>query len=230
MHRMKESPDNDWHSLVNAIAYENFADTFPMYRELSRVLLNFARPNETMGSFCDLGCGTGVSTSALVSHMGPNKVIYGFDKSEAMLAIASKNKNLRTVRFINSPPCSFTKFDFLFSSAAFWQFERSLQSTWCNQNLSPNGVLAFNCPFELYENENYRYLFDLDDFRRNICDNAIDIKHSFFTYHGSHDEALAFLEIPVFGNNASKQTFQRCSTFSARWVLTVVRRSCKRLQ
>lgn len=225
MHRIRDSPDKDWHSIVNAIAYERFAYTFPMYRELSRVLLDFARPNDTMHSVCDLGCGTGVSTSALVSHMGPKKVIYGFDKSEAMLAIASRNKYLKTVRFINSPPCSHMKFDFLFSSAAFWQFERSLQQTWCNLNLSPNGMLAFNCPLELYDNEKYRYLFDLGDFRNNLCCNAVDIKHSFITYRGSSDEALAFLEIPVFGNNASKQAFQGCSTFSAGWVLTAVTRS-----
>ena len=196
-----------------------------MYRELSRALLNFAKPNYAVRTACDVGCGTGVSTRALLSCVRPDGIVYGFDQSDAMLAIAARDQELKKIKFINSPPGAHIKFDFLFSNAAFWQLTSSLQATWCNSNLSSKGLLAFNCPVELCDDDRFRHLLNLSDFRSNICPDAVDMKHSIMTYRGSAEEAFAFLEIPIFKDNASKQAFQGCSTFSADWLLTSVRRS-----
>ena len=80
-------PGDSWESPEIARSYAAFARRYPMYQDTSRDLVSLARLAPGAHAV-DLACGTGITTQAVLSVLGPSGRVVAVDASAAMLAIA----------------------------------------------------------------------------------------------------------------------------------------------
>lgn len=136
-----------WMDQLNAQLYEEYAQTYPMYRNLGKKLIEVAeiQPGQTV---VDLACGTGIVTAQLQEQLHDQGKIIGVDMSHAMLDIA--REKLPTVEFIQTraedlPECipAFSA-DVVACNSAFWQMDPEKTLLAIKQILKPGGHFIFN--------------------------------------------------------------------------------------
>lgn len=140
-------PRNQY-SQATADLYEEYAQNGLRCRYVAESLIEAA--GSLKGStVVDLGCGTGILTRMLAENVGPNGHVTGVDASAVMLASARKNTPAVNCEFVQSLAEDVDKVikqpvDAVFSSAAFWQFERETTLATLAKVIKPNGMLYFN--------------------------------------------------------------------------------------
>jgi ubiquinone/menaquinone biosynthesis C-methylase UbiE len=140
-----------WLEEETARRYQEFTEKTSMYQELSRVMLNHAGLKPGM-RVVDLGCGTGVTSQAILEALGTEGQVYAVDLSGPMLAVARKQLNSPQVSFIQADAGDFadlveTPVDRILCSSVFWQFRHKPQVlAQIRQVLAPDGLFVFNVP------------------------------------------------------------------------------------
>ncbi|HZR39191.1 MAG TPA: class I SAM-dependent methyltransferase [Ktedonobacteraceae bacterium] len=142
-----------WIDKLNAQLYEEYAQAFPMYRELGRKMVEVAGIGPGM-TVVDLACGTGVVTEQIFAKLEDKGKVIGVDRSRAMLEFA-RNK-LPDVEFLEVaveevhevlPEGSV---DVAVCNSAFWQMDVEKAVEAIARVLRPGGRFIFNL------NEGYR--------------------------------------------------------------------------
>ena len=87
MNSNSHSTAQAWLEAETARRYQLFAARTTMYQELSQLMVELAQLRPGM-RVLDLGCGTGVTTQAVLANLGERGHVYALDVSEAMLAVA----------------------------------------------------------------------------------------------------------------------------------------------
>lgn len=140
-----------WLEEETARRYQIFTEKTTMYQELSQVLLKHAGLKPGM-RVVDLGCGTGVTTQAILAALGTEGQVYAVDLSGPMLAVARLQVNSPQVRFIQADAGAFaslvdTPVERVLCSSVFWQFRHKPQvMAQIRQALAPDGLFVFNVP------------------------------------------------------------------------------------
>jgi ubiquinone/menaquinone biosynthesis C-methylase UbiE len=138
---------SNWMDRLNAQLYEEYAQSFPMYRVLGKKLIEVAeiQPGQTV---VDLACGTGIVTVQLQEQLQDQGKIIGVDMSPAMLEIA--RQKLPMVEFIEArgeqlhevlPESSV---DVVICNSAFWQMDVEKALAAIKHILKPGGRFIFN--------------------------------------------------------------------------------------
>ncbi len=128
--------------------YEKYVRTGLRYRQVADALLEVAGSIDGQ-HVIDLGCGTGLLTGMLAERVGSDGLVMGVDASADMLAAAKRTMSNPNVRFIHSPAETVDQVihqpvDAVFSSAAFWQFQREPTLKALAGILAPKSKLYFN--------------------------------------------------------------------------------------
>jgi ubiquinone/menaquinone biosynthesis C-methylase UbiE len=140
-----------WLAQETAARYRVFTQHSSLHQRLSRVLVEMAciRPGMRV---LDLGCGTGVTTSAVVDALDGIGQVYALDLSEAMLVIAREEILVSCVTFVlgdasDIPPAVEGPLDAVVCNAAFWQFPRKANVLARLRKLMPSGgSFVFDIP------------------------------------------------------------------------------------
>ncbi len=140
-----------WLEEETARRYQKFTEKTTMYQELSRAMLKHAglRPGMRV---VDLGCGTGVTSQAILEALGTEGQVYAVDLSGPMLALARQQLNSPQVSFIQADAGDFADLveppvDRILCSSVFWQFRHKPQVlAQIRQVLAPDGLFVFNVP------------------------------------------------------------------------------------
>ena len=140
-------PRNQY-SQATADLYEEYVRNGLRYRYVAEALIEAAESIKG-STVVDLGCGTGILTRMLAERVGINGRVIGIDASAAMLASAKNTTPGTNSEFIQSAAEAIDKVihqpvDAVFSSAAFWQFEREATLSALTKVIKPNGMLYFN--------------------------------------------------------------------------------------
>lgn len=137
-----------WSGRENAEAYDRFARTYRMYRETSADLVRIAEigPGETV---VDLGCGTGVTTEAVLTAVGGDGRVIGVEASPDMLAVAEARVRGPNVTFVRWPAGSFHlavegPVDAVVCNSAFWQMDAVQVLSSAREVLGDGGRVAFD--------------------------------------------------------------------------------------
>jgi ubiquinone/menaquinone biosynthesis C-methylase UbiE len=115
-----------WADSFNAQMYEQYAQTYPIYRETGKKLVELAgiRPGMTV---VDLASGTGIVTERIVSALDGTGTVIAIDLSAAMLAIAAHKFPAGMVHFVHSSAETIDELlpeesvDVVTCNSAFWQ-------------------------------------------------------------------------------------------------------------
>ena len=128
--------------------YEEYVQNGLRYRKVAKALVNVAESIKGQ-TVIDLGCGTGILTRMLAERVGVSGHVIGVDSSTDMLASARRTTSATNVAFIHSPAEAVDQVihqpvDALFSSAAFWQFQREPTLAALAKIIAGDGMLYFN--------------------------------------------------------------------------------------
>lgn len=140
-----------WLETETARRYHNFAQQTTMYQELSRLMVQLAEIEPGM-QVLDLGCGTGVTTQAVMEALGESGQIFAVDVSEPMLAVAREQIQSAQVTFIQAdaatiPHLAAQSVDRIVCNSVFWQFRHKPEvMAEMRRVLRPEGRLVFNAP------------------------------------------------------------------------------------
>ncbi len=141
--------DSAWHDAHNAHLYEDYAQTYSIYRETATKLVELA--NVTVGmTIVDLACGTGIVIEQLQAKLAGTGNIIGVDLSQAMLDIA--RAKFPALQFLQSPAERLHEVlpagsaDLLLCNSAFWQMKPRVTATVVQQILKPDAKFLFNVP------------------------------------------------------------------------------------
>ena len=96
-----QSTAKAWLEAETARRYQLFAQQTTMYQELSRMIVELAGIEPGM-SVLDLGCGTGVTTQAVLTELGERGRVYALDLSAAMLDVAGTQHPSEQVTFVQA--------------------------------------------------------------------------------------------------------------------------------
>lgn len=148
----------DWNS--SAGDYNAYASHMGLYRESAEFLVQLAELEFGM-TVLDLGCGTGVTTEAILRQMqgGEGKVI-GVDFSPEMLAFARKRIDSNKVEFHCREAEKLgevvrSKVDRVISNAAFWHFDVDKVFSELSLILKPSGRCLISVPADSWKDVNY---------------------------------------------------------------------------
>lgn len=139
---------------ANARQYDEFASSYPLYRESSRLLVDSAsiRPGMVI---IDLGCGTGITTSAILKRLKNRGHLIGVDISSKMIEIAQSRIKSKCVRFLHAPAEEFDRVisepvDRIICNFSFWQFQdKEKVVAAASKLLKPDGLLLFNSTIDM---------------------------------------------------------------------------------
>lgn len=141
-----------WNNPGNAEKYDEFARTYPLYRDTSRDLVELAGLERT-AVVVDLACGTGITTEAILVKVKRATRVTALDASEPMLAIARKRIQDSRVQWVHATavdlPQHATRADAIVCNASMWQLDMERAIAAAAESLKPSGRLVFNvgCPF-----------------------------------------------------------------------------------
>jgi ubiquinone/menaquinone biosynthesis C-methylase UbiE len=146
-----QSTAKAWLETETARRYKIFAEKTSMYQELSQMMVELAEIEPGM-RVLDLGCGTGVTTGAVLQALGNKGHVYALDISEPMLAVAREQITSEQATFLQADAGAFAELiaqpiDRVVCNSVFWQFRHKPQvmAELC-QVLSPAGRFVFNAP------------------------------------------------------------------------------------
>jgi SAM-dependent methyltransferase len=139
-----------WARAENAFAYARFCGQFPQYRDMSEDLAALVGL-ETAQLAVDLGCGTGVSTRAILARLPPTGRVVALDSSEAMLGTGRSELVEPRVRWVRARAEALASHleepaDAVLCNSAFWQMDMSTVLDGVARALRPGGRFAFNIP------------------------------------------------------------------------------------
>lgn len=152
-----------WLEAETARRYKKFTEQTGMYQELSRLMVQLADIEPGM-RVLDLGCGTGVTTMAVLQALIPGNsplplgeglgergYIYAVDLSAPMLAVARGQVVSERVAFIQADAASTglpsQSVDRIVCNSVFWQFRHKPQvMTELRRVLRSDGRFVFNLP------------------------------------------------------------------------------------
>lgn len=140
-----------WLETETARRYHSFAQQTTMYQELSRLMVQLAEIEPGM-QILDLGCGTGVTTQAVLEALGDNGHVFALDLSEPMLAVAREQIASPQVTFIQAdaatiPDLAAQSVDRIVCNSVFWQFRHKPEvMAEMRRVLKPEGRFVFNAP------------------------------------------------------------------------------------
>jgi ubiquinone/menaquinone biosynthesis C-methylase UbiE len=140
-----------WLEAETARRYQHFAQRTTMYQELSQLMLELVAIEPGM-RVLDLGCGTGVTTQAVLAELGGRGHVYALDISEAMLRVARAQVNSPQVTFLQADAGDFADLihkpvDRVVCSSVFWQFRHKPEvMAQLRQVLNSDGLFVFNAP------------------------------------------------------------------------------------
>lgn len=139
-----------WLEAETARRYQIFSEQTGMYQELSRLMVQLAGIEPGM-RVLDLGCGTGVTTQAVLEALGQSGHVYALDISGPMLAVAREQVNSERVMFIEAD-AALTGLpdqvvDCIVCNSVFWQLRHKPQvMAELRRVLRPTGRFVFNAP------------------------------------------------------------------------------------
>jgi SAM-dependent methyltransferase len=167
-------PDS-WGEDGNALRYDAFARLHPMYRETSRVLVMLAGPSGS-STVLDLACGTGVTTAAVLSVLGPNGKVIAVDKSAAMLQVAARAVSDRRVEWVRAAAETVDQHiagqvHVAVCNSAIWQTDLAATAAAVRKILMAESRFVFNVGSGLLErdDDDPNYLGDLWSVVRGIA-------------------------------------------------------------
>jgi ubiquinone/menaquinone biosynthesis C-methylase UbiE len=146
-----QSTAKAWLEEETARRYQTFAEKTTMYQELSQMMVELAQIEPGM-RVLDLGCGTGVTTQAVLQPLQPSGHVYAVDISEPMLAVARQQVGREQVTFIQADAGAIAgvipePVHRVVCNSVFWQFRHKPQVLAALRRvLAPDGRFIFNAP------------------------------------------------------------------------------------
>jgi ubiquinone/menaquinone biosynthesis C-methylase UbiE len=140
-----------WLEEETARRYKSFSQQTTMYQELSRLMVQLAQIEPGM-RVLDLGCGTGITTQAVLEVAGERGHVYAVDISAPMLAVARQQVTSERVTFIQADAAAITDLaggavERIVCNSVFWQFRHKPQvMAELRRVLTPQGRFVFNAP------------------------------------------------------------------------------------
>jgi ubiquinone/menaquinone biosynthesis C-methylase UbiE len=140
-----------WLEEETARRYHIFAQQTAMYQELSRLMVQLAEIEPGM-RVLDLGCGTGITTQAVLEVVGESGHVYAVDISVPMLAVAREQVTSKRVTFIQADAAAITDLadgsvERVVCNSVFWQFRHKPEvMAELHRVLAPQGRFVFNAP------------------------------------------------------------------------------------
>jgi SAM-dependent methyltransferase len=140
--------DSPWEDADNARQYAQFARGYPMYRLTSEHLVELAglAPDARVVDLC---CGTGVTTEAVLAHLGALGSVVAVDGAAAMLAEARSRVVDERVSWIRGQAENLAVgpaagVDAVLCNQAFWQTDMAAAAAAARGVLREGGRLVFN--------------------------------------------------------------------------------------
>lgn len=152
------SKHSAWLDFETARRYQTFVARTSMYQELSQKLVELARIEPGM-HVLDLGCGTGVTTQALLAALQGQGVVLALDVSAAMLEAAQAEVQSDQVLFIRADAAALAgiiadPLDRVVCNSLFWQFRHKAEVMRALQQvIKPGGWFVFNVPEPYFINK-----------------------------------------------------------------------------
>ena len=148
---------DSWGEDGNAARYDEFARRYPGYRETSRDLIALADPASD-AKVLDLACGTGVTTTEILSVLGPDGKVVAVDKSPAMLKAAAASVRDRRVQWVQATAEDLDHqlsepVDAAVCNSAIWQTDLAVTLSALRHVLRTGGRLVFNVGLGFLEQE-----------------------------------------------------------------------------
>lgn len=146
-----QSTEHAWLEEETARRYRIFTEKTTMYQELSEFMVNLADIEPKM-RVLDLGCGTGITSQAVLPKLGDGGHIYALDLSEPMLAVAREQIVSEQITFFQADAVSFAGLipkpvDRVVCNSLFWQLRhKPAVMAELYRVLAPQGRLIFNAP------------------------------------------------------------------------------------
>jgi ubiquinone/menaquinone biosynthesis C-methylase UbiE len=144
--------DNNWLETETARRYKIFTEKTTMYQELSQFMVELAEIEPGM-SVLDLGCGTGMTTQAVLRAMKGDGRVYALDISGPMLDVARQQISSDQVTFWQGDAVAVAdligphSIDRIVCNSVFWQFRHKYQVLPAlHRVLAPQGRFVFNVP------------------------------------------------------------------------------------
>ena len=140
-----------WLEVETARRYQIFTEKTTMYQELSRVMVEQADIQPGM-RVLDLGCGTGVTTQAVLTALQGQGHVFGVDISGPMLDVAREKITSNRVMFVRADAAAVADIiiepvDRIVCNSVFWQFRHKPQVlSALHRVLKPDGTFVFNAP------------------------------------------------------------------------------------
>lgn len=127
--------------------YDQFAREHALYRETSRDLVELADIDDA-GMVVDLACGTGVTTEAILTRLGPTAKVIALDGSDAMLSVAKSRVTDPRVTWVCAPAVELPEFakdaNAIVCNSAIWQLDMVPTLAAAAQTLQLGGRLVCN--------------------------------------------------------------------------------------
>ncbi|GAA3436262.1 class I SAM-dependent DNA methyltransferase [Kutzneria kofuensis] len=181
-----------WHSPQTADRYDRYTQKFPLYATTSARLVAAAgiRPGSRV---LDLGCGTGVTTRALLARVGPAGQVLAVDSSPAMLDTARANVRADNVSWYQGDARDVDrlvggKVDAAVSNMAFWQFDLVPTLAAVAKVLTDEGSLTFSIGYRVRPDA----AAIASHWRRTLRDNGYDLVEARRSEH--RESALSLRE------------------------------------
>lgn len=148
-----ENSNAAWLEQETARRYKIFTERTTMYQELSRVMVELADIQPGM-RVLDVGCGTGITTQAVLPNVGERGHIYALDISGPMLEVARRQIASPQVTFVQADAADAANrlagekpVERIVCNSVFWQFRHKPQVLAAlRQLLAPDGFFIFNAP------------------------------------------------------------------------------------
>jgi ubiquinone/menaquinone biosynthesis C-methylase UbiE len=147
----EQTAGGTWLEEETARRYQQFSEKTTMYQDLSRRMIEIADVRPGM-RVLDLGCGTGITTQAVLERLGTEGHIYALDISAPMIAVARRQISSSQVTFLEADAANFADrleeaVDRVVCNSVFWQFRRKPEvMAQIGRVLRPDGRFVFNVP------------------------------------------------------------------------------------
>ena len=148
----RDRVDNSWLETETARRYKIFTEKTTMYQELSQFMVELAEIEPGM-RVLDLGCGTGVTTQAVLQAMKGAGHVYALDVSGPMLDVARQQISSDQVTFLQADAADVAGLidraivDRIVCNSVFWQFRHKYRVLPALHHvLAPQGRFVFNAP------------------------------------------------------------------------------------